>query len=476
MNGLATVPARLPLRRRLRAQVMPFPLPWLPVPAGKSRAADSVSLRGPSPSRTCADNGSRDLLPQNRRADALPLARLHHARRFELAEGVRLKPSRRRACRSPEPAAAAIPDPLAGLKRVKRQLIERHVRPDDLRGLLAVALTLVPIGLLGYAACLASTLSYGLTAAITLLASLFLLRAFVLMHECGHGSLFRSGRLNRGFGFALGVLTGMPQYVWSQHHQFHHAHNGNWDRYRGPLNIVPVSEYAAMSAVQQRRYRSARSIWLAPLAGFMYVLLNPRRTWLTGSAGLLRYLWSNRRLQTGMPFGERIAAFRTPCWSSLQEFRHMSWNNAVALPLWGVAAWLMGPWLFIGFYIVASALAGGAGLVLFSVQHNFEQSHASGNEGWDYTRGAIEGTSFLCLPAWLNWITVNIGYHHIHHLSARIPSYCLVDCHEEYASLFSGVTRIRLAQVPAALKCILWDTASQRIVSVADYQAGLRPA
>jgi len=104
------------------------------------------------------------------------------------------------------------------------------------------------------------------------------------------------------------------------------------------------------------------------------------------------------------------------------------------------------------------------------VQHNFEQSHASGNESWDHTRGAMEGTSFLCLPPWLNWITANTGYHHVHHLSARIPSYCLAECHDEYAGLFSGVTRIRLGQVPAALKYIVWDTANQRLVSVAELQ------
>jgi omega-6 fatty acid desaturase (delta-12 desaturase) len=263
----------------------------------------------------------------------------------------------------------------------------------------------------------------------------------------------------------------MPQYVWSQHHQFHHAHNGNWDRYRGPLNIVPVGEYAAMSPAQQRRYRQARSIWLAPVAGFLYVVLNPRRTWLKGGFGLLRHLWVERHSQRGWPLDDRIAAFATPCWSSPQEFRHMSWNNMVLLPLWALAAWWMGVGLFVGFYIVSAALAAGAGLVLFSVQHNFEHSHASGDAGWDYTRGAMEGTSFLSLPPWLNWITANIGYHHIHHLSARIPSYCLADCHDEAPQLFAAVTRIRLAQVPAALKYILWDTATERIVSVADYQA-----
>jgi omega-6 fatty acid desaturase (delta-12 desaturase) len=148
----------------------------------------------------------------------------------------------------------------------------------------------------------------------------------------------------------------------------------------------------------------------------------------------------------------------------------MSANNLALLALWALMAWWMGAPLFTAFYLVAASLAGGAGLALFTVQHNFEQSYASGNEGWDYDRGAIEGTSFLKLPGWLNWFTANIGYHHIHHLSARIPSYCLVACHDEYASLFTSVRRIGLVQVPAALKCILWDTLTQRIVSVTEVQ------
>ncbi|MFZ0500648.1 MAG: fatty acid desaturase, partial [Steroidobacteraceae bacterium] len=91
-------------------------------------------------------------------------------------------------------------------------------------------------------------------------------------------------------------------------------------------------------------------------------------------------------------------------------------------------------------------------------------------EHWDQDSGAIEGTSHLILPRWLNWFTVDIGYHHIHHLSASIPNYRLAKCHDEYQHLFAGVTRLRLHEVPGALKCILWDRNARRIVSVAEYR------
>jgi omega-6 fatty acid desaturase (delta-12 desaturase) len=121
-------------------------------------------------------------------------------------------------------------------------------------------------------------------------------------------------------------------------------------------------------------------------------------------------------------------------------------------------------------YLLTVSIAGGAGIVLFTVQHNFEHSYASDNEHWNHDVGAIEGTSFLILPSWLNWFTVNIAYHHIHHLSANIPGYSLVKCHDEYQHLFSGVTRLKLSQVLSSLNCILWDTRAQRIISIAEYR------
>lgn len=362
---------------------------------------------------------------------------------------------------------------LGRLKALKRQIIERHVHPENRRGLAMVLTTLLPIAALFALVAPSAEWSYVLTACLVLPTSLFLLRAFVLMHECGHGSLFRSAWLNRSFGFVFGVVAGMPQYVWSQHHQFHHANNGNWQRYAGPLNIIPVHDYAAMNATQQRRYRHARSVWLAPLGGFLYLIVNPRLNWLKGSLQLLRHLAGAKLAQPGISLREHARAFETTRWASREQYWHMFWNNAALFAVWAVMAWLIGPALFFAFYVASVSLAGGAGIAIFTVQHNFENSYASGDAGWDYHRAAMEGTSFLHLPPWLNWFTANIAYHHVHHLSARIPSYCLAACHEEYASLFTGVTRIGLMQIPHALRHILWDTLAQRIVSVAEHEQQL---
>ena len=145
----------------------------------------------------------------------------------------------------------------------------------------------------------------------------------------------------------------------------------------------------------------------------------------------------------------------------------MCWNSCALLGLWAAMSWLDGSGLFVACHIISASLAGAAGIAVFAVQHNFDQAYASGDAGWDYDRAVLEGTSFLVLPAWLNWFTANIGYHHIHHLSARIPTYCLVACHKEFAHLFVDVRRISLGQIPAELRCMLWDAPGECIVSVA---------
>jgi len=359
---------------------------------------------------------------------------------------------------------------IARIKQQKHSIINQHTKPDNRKGFAQVVTTLVPIAALWWGAVQSAEVSYWLTAGVILLMSFFLLRVFVLMHDCGHRSLFRTAALNRSFGFVFGVVAGIPQYVWSRHHAYHHATNGNWAKYRGPLNIATVDEYEALTGRQRRRYERARSAWLAPVAGFLYLIFNPRVTWLKGSVSLLGHIVKRKIAQPRICIKAHAAGFETPYWATRREYWHMFWSNVVLLSVWVSMSCAIGPALFFTVYLISVSFAGGAGIALFTVQHNFEHAYASGNEGWDSDTAAIRGTSFLILPRWLNWFTANVAHHHIHHLSARIPNYCLLKCHREYEHFFSDVTRVKLSQIPGALKCILWDTRLHRIISIAEYE------
>jgi omega-6 fatty acid desaturase (delta-12 desaturase) len=356
------------------------------------------------------------------------------------------------------------------MKDVTREVNRRYAKTDDRKGLTQVLATLLCLAVAWVAAVWSVALSLWLTAAAVGAISLFTLRAFALMHECGHRSLFRTQRLNRGFGFVLGVVTGMPQYVWSRHHEFHHAHNGDWEVYRGPYATPSVNEYAAMTDLQQRLYRLKCHIAAAPFVGFVYLIFNPRFTWLKGSVGLAAHVVTGRLTQPDRSLRSLVAEYETRYWQSVREYRHMFWNNVVLLGIWAAMCWAIGPVHFFAVYLISVSLAGGAGILLFAVQHNFEHAYASDTKSWDRDLGALHGTSFLILPNWLNWFTANIGYHHIHHLSAQVPNYRLVHCHAQYEALFADVTRLKLRHVRGALKYMLWDQRARRIISLAEYQ------
>ena len=340
----------------------------------------------------------------------------------------------------------------------KRTIVERYATPSNGRGVLQFLTVIVPLAGLWFAIAHAPRGAAWLVVLETLCLSLFLLRGFVLMHDCGHYSLFRSRRLNRIGGFLLGVLSGMPQPVWAENHRYHHVTNGNWAKYRGPLNVARVSDYLAMNERERRRYRYMRDILLSPVAGGVYFLLNPRITWLRATFQLLLRLARTGSIGTAPP----------PGCASMAHYRHMTWNNLFLFATWALMAWAVGPALFFPCYVVSGSLAGGFGIVLFTVQHNFEHSYASADEGWDRDLAALRGTSYLILPAWLNWITADSAYHHVHHLCAAVPNYRLAACHREHEQLFSTVQRVGLFEIPSALKHILWDTSARQLVTVAE--------
>jgi len=355
------------------------------------------------------------------------------------------------------------------LKQEKSELIAKYAKRHNGTAFMQTLTTLVPFFGLFYLALASIDISLWLTAGISAVLILFILRIFMMMHDAGHGCLYETPLPNKIVGFIMGVLCGIPEMVWSKHHAYHHSTNGNWNKYRGPLNVLSTDEYSALTDKKKKSYENSRNIILAPLGGFMYFIFNPRFTWAKGSVQFVIYLLTNK-LKKGAPsIKELTASFETRYWANWSEYRHMAANNLVLLPSLALACVYFGSAHFLSVYLIVLSLGGALGIILFTIQHNFEESYATGDEDWSYYTAALEGTSYLDLPKWLHWFTADIGYHHIHHLSARIPNYKLVACHEEYKHLFDSVTRIKLSQSGAAFKHILWDNNNGRMITVAQY-------
>lgn len=356
------------------------------------------------------------------------------------------------------------------LKAQKNGLIKEYAVRNNLKAFIQTLTTILPYFVLFYAAIESQKISYWLSAGLTLLLTLFIIRVFVMLHDCGHNCLYVNPRENKIAGFIFGVLCGVPQYVWSKHHDYHHATNGNWNKYRGPLAVLSVDQYAELNEKGKKSYANNRKLRLAPMAGFLYFIFNPRFTWMKGSIQFAIFFLKQKLANFSKPAAEISAEFETNYWATWQEYLHMTANNLVLLPAWVLAASYFGVVEFFTVYIVALSLAGAIGIVLFTVQHNFEDSYAASDDDWDYFVAALDGTSFLQLPKFLNWFTADIAFHHIHHLSARIPNYNLVKCHEQYKHLFDRVKRISLSEIPHAFQFIIWDNHTSKIISVEQYE------
>ncbi len=359
----------------------------------------------------------------------------------------------------------------AELKQIAPELIRKYSHKSDLKGAWQTINTLVPYFALFYLAMHSlQQQAYVLTALFVVLLSFFIVRIFMLMHDCGHKSLFNNQRWNRAIGFLTGVLVGMPQYVWAQHHNFHHATNGDWEKYRGPLNILTVDEFSRLSKKKQKGYQRSRNILLAPLGAFMYFIFNPRFNWLKGSLHYLFSMASQKLRQSNIPLRQLSENYSSRYWNNAKEYWHMTWNNIVLIAVWIAASMAFGTLTFFTVYLLSLSLGGAAGIIIFAIQHNFEDAYASDTAQWDYYQAALTGTSFLTFPKIINWFGADIAYHHVHHLSASIPNYNLAACHREYAHLFEDVPRLRLRDVPHAFKYILWDQQQQKLITVAQFK------
>jgi omega-6 fatty acid desaturase (delta-12 desaturase) len=299
----------------------------------------------------------------------------------------------------------------------------------------------VPYVLLWFAMHRLLIISYWLMLPIAILAAGFLIRIFIIFHDCGHGSFFASKRTNNVIGTIAGVLLLTPYWHWRWQHALHHGTAGDLDR-RGSGDIwtLTVQEYLDCTRGKRIAYRLARNPVVLFVIAPLYVFVLHHRFSLPGS-----------------PKRERRSVHRTN-WALL----------GIALAM----SALVGLKAFLLIQLTVSAFAGALGLWLFYVQHQFQGAFWARSTQWNYTAAALQGSSFYKLPRMLQWFTGNIGFHHIHHLSPRIPNYHLQRCHEA-DPFFETIEPVTLLASLKSLTYRLWD--EQRNVFVGFRQIPSRP-
>lgn len=321
-----------------------------------------------------------------------------------------------------------------------RETLDPYARPHLGRSLLDLATSVVPYLALSVLMFRELRVSYLLVLLIAIPAAGFLVRTFILFHDCSHGSFLPSRRANVWLGVLLGLLVYSPFLRWRHDHSIHHATSGDLDRRGGgDVRTLTVAEYRALPWHGRFGYRVFRN----PLVMF-------------GVGPIIALLIGPRLVSRSARPRMRRSVIGT--------------NIALAL-LVGTLCWLLGWSDFLLVQAPTVLLAGSAGIWLFYVQHQFEDAYWESTEGWSYADAALRGSSYLKLPKVLQFFSGNIGLHHVHHLSARIPNYNLQRAHDENP-IFHQVPTLSLWDGLRAVRFKLWDEEGDRLVTFAQARQG----
>jgi acyl-lipid omega-6 desaturase (Delta-12 desaturase) len=275
-------------------------------------------------------------------------------------------------------------------------------------------------------------ISYWFTLFLSVFAAGFMVRIFIIFHDCGHGSFFKSKRLNKVIGIITGLIVFTPYHKWHHSHKIHHQTVGNLDkRGTGDVTTLTVNEYSKLSKWRKLGYRFYR---------------NP--FFLFGIAPILLFTIQNRFTNKKMSGKDKL-------------FVHLS-NLALALEI-TLLILTIGWKTFLLIQLPVLYIASVHGVWLFYVQHQYRHVKWTETEGWDYKTIALNGSSLFKLPGLLNWFTGSIGYHHIHHLSPLIPNYNLKRCHNEN-SIFREIKPITFFTAFESLHLRLWDEKRQMLI------------
>lgn len=314
-------------------------------------------------------------------------------------------------------------------------LVARYQTPNTWKSIGQAANTFIPFFLLWYLMYLSLDYSYWLTLGLALPTAGLLVRIFIIQHDCGHGSFFKSRQANDTLGSVCGLFTLTPYHYWRKSHAIHHASAGNLEhRGVGDVYTMTVKEYLRQSRWGRFKYRLYRHplvlLVLAPT--ILFVVLH------------------------------RFPLAESKSWK--RERASVWWTNLGLGAVIAVLSLSIGWQAFLWVQVPITLLATTLGTWLFYVQHQFDETYWAKEGEWDYTLAALKGSSYYKLPLVLQWFTGNIGFHHIHHLSPRIPNYLLQRCHEENP-LFQQVVVLTLWSSFKTIFLSLWDEEQGRLIS-----------
>jgi len=315
------------------------------------------------------------------------------------------------------------------------EIVKRYTVPDPRKSSWQLINSLVPFFAIWVLMYFSLSVSYLLTLALAFLNAMFLMRIFIIQHDCGHNSFFKETELNNLVGTFLGVITFTPYYAWRNSHAKHHASSGDLDfRGFGDVETLTVEEYKALPFLRKMRYRFYRHPLVLFVIGptIMFTVLN--------------------RFPTELEKGQK------------REKDSIYFTNlALALVFLGAGAWIGFAQLIL-MWVPLMIFGSSIGVYLFYVQHQFEDTYWRWHAEWDYAEAALRGSSFFKLPKLLQWFSGNIGFHHLHHLSPKIPNYNLPKAFEEN-TLFQHVTAVTLWESFEAASLKLWDEEHKKLVS-----------
>jgi omega-6 fatty acid desaturase (delta-12 desaturase) len=319
--------------------------------------------------------------------------------------------------------------------RLWPKVLARYREPSSRRSVGEIAITALPLIGLWVAMWASLSVGYWLCLLLAVPTALFLVRLFMIQHDCSHSAFFRRRAANDWVGRIIGVLTLTPHDLWQRTHAMHHAGSGNLaHRGIGDVATLTVAEYRALGWLGRLRYR----VYRHPV-----VLFGLAPTYL---------FWIQHRLPVGM-MDKGWRPWLSP----------MLTNLGIVVVVGGLI-WLVGLGAFLRVHLPIMIISSSIGVWLFYVQHQFEHTAWEADADWSHPEAALHGSSHYDLPSVLRWFTANIGVHHVHHLSSRIPFYRLPEVLRDHPEL-ADVGRIGLRDSLRCVPLVLWDEGQRRLVS-----------